>query len=439
MLALLLSAFAAEPVVLTTWLAETRTSIDALDATTCEPVLQGVYDDLRPLTPEQVDLADATVHAEALLDGLFGLRVAMQDGLRRIEAAGELDEGCVTAARRADLAGRYLADHVYAVAPHADPWRSQTGFRGIEDLRAGDLLLTRGDQLSSAGIAHMGQVDSQFSHNAMVHVDADGKLWTIEAYLEKGAHTQPVEDFLQHGLGRIVVVRFEDPALAARGAALAFDRVRNGAPIPYDEAFDGDDPSELFCSEVGPWAIAMAGGPTDIPRSRTVFPQAQNPDLFRQMGVSAHTLPAPADPMFDPRFQLVAEWRNVDQLDAMWRQDAVVESVFTWMEAEGYALTPTWANRATVDVGLAVRRTPVVGGLLSERLHPQGDRQFLVAGLALQQAGTSLAADFDAAVPPGSSWDAQKAALDELRDADLATWRESPRSAGLHRVLAPAR
>jgi hypothetical protein len=454
-LALTLAAPApAAPVDLTATAAALHHTVESLTPETCGPALEGVFTDLARLTPRDVDLAAAIQHREALLDGLFATRLELDAKLAAFHEDGALDEACVTGARRTDLATRYLADHLYmldqqvsaelGVAPIA-PWQTTAAFTGIDDLQGGDLLVTRGDALSSAGIAHIGRIDSQFSHNAMVHVDAEGRKWTVEAYLEKGALVQPLEDFLEHGLGRIAVVRFEDPALAARGAALAYDRIANGDPIDYDEAFDGSDADELFCSEIGPWALRLAGGPTDVPLHPTRFPVADNPRMFAAMGIEVDMLSAPVDVLVDPRFTLVGEWRSVPHLEEMRRQDAVVESLFRWMEEDDYALDPTWGNRAFVDVGLTLRRTPGLGRLVQNMVHPHGDRRFLIAGLALQQAGETLYADFDDAIAGLDATadggfltrDEMLALLDDLRERDLAVWSEKPRKAGFHRVLHP--
>ncbi|MCK9911175.1 hypothetical protein MXD81_18640, partial [Microbacteriaceae bacterium K1510] len=88
------------------------------------------------------------------------------------------------------------------------------------DFRSGDLLLMRGMHHNSAAIARIGDVDSQFSHLAIIHTDADGKHWVVEALIEAGAVINPLSDTLQHGLGRCVLFRHRDPQLAARAAAV---------------------------------------------------------------------------------------------------------------------------------------------------------------------------------------------------------------------------
>ena len=115
--------------------------------------------------------------------------------------------------------------------------------------------MTRATELSSAGIGHLADRDSVFSHNALVYVGDDGQAWVVEAYLERGALVEPLETFLASGIGRGVVLRHRDPALAARAADAAYHRVADGPHIRYDDRFDAEDPTTLFCSEVPRWAF----------------------------------------------------------------------------------------------------------------------------------------------------------------------------------------
>jgi hypothetical protein len=289
----------------------------------------------------------------------------------------------------------------------------------------------------TAGIAHIGAIDSTFSHNALVYIDDAGRAFTVEAYLERGAIVQPLADFLDHDLGRVVVLRHPDAALAELAAAAAYHRVAHGEPIHYDGGLDHTDGGErLFCSEIGPWAYAQAGGPPDLPLHPTRYPREQNPAFFDAMGLPQAILTAPADLLFDPRFQLVGEWRDLGQLETMRRHDAIAESLFTWMERDGYALSPRWSHRATVDVGLGVRRTPLLGSLVADRLHPHSERDFLITGLALQQAGELLWHELQPRIDAEETPTRERllAELQLIRDEDLAA---GPRGGALHRVLRP--
>jgi len=345
-------------------------------------------------------------------------------------------------ARRLDMAQRTATDALLeSVHPsrRPEPWLTAGASFDPSQLRSGDVLLSRGDRLSSEGIARIGVHPGHFSHNALVYVDDDGQAWTIEAYLERGAVVQPLEAFLADGVHRVAVLRPRDADTGEEAARWAYQRIRRGPPIPYDEALDAADPTELYCSQIAGWAYAQAGGPRDLPLHPTPLDHDARGPMFAAMGVSVPTFSAPADLLFDPRFQLVAEWRDVEALERMRRQDAVVEAVFTWMDDEGYRLTPRLGQVATVDLGLALRRTPGLGALLDHRLHPRGERGFLITALTLQQAGEVLFDALEADLGEARTTPAElRQRVEALRQADRLAWADRPRRAKLHRLYAPA-
>lgn len=410
------------------------------EGSTCASTLDGAFERLKGIDPDLVDRSDREALGPDLVERVWNVRLALHDDLQDLHAAGPVDAACITGFRRMDLATRYLVDHLLMEQDAASPWLTTPDFGGFGSLRSGDILVSRGAALSSAGIAHIGRIDSQFSHNAMVHIDEDGKAWTVEAYLEKGGYVQPLEEFLHHGLGRVAVVRHQDAQLAEEAARLAYERIAHGDPIDYDEAFDdSDDGEQLFCSEIAPWAFGLAGGPSDVPLHKTVFPQAENRPMFEAMGIDGDLFAAPVDILFDPRFELIGEWRELDELETMRRHDAVVEALFRWMEEEDYALDPKWKHKTTVRLGLALRKTPLLRRMVESMVHPNGDVQFLVAGLALQEAGDRLWKDFSHALDgmDSPSYAEMQAVLERLRVRDLERWETKPRKATVHKVIHP--
>src|SRR5690606_29127711 len=75
---------------------------------------------------------------------------------------------------------------------------------------SGDVLLVRGSAHNSAAIARIGDIDSQFSHTALIYIDPEGEHWVVEALIEDGAVINTLEHVLGAGLGRAVLYRFRD-------------------------------------------------------------------------------------------------------------------------------------------------------------------------------------------------------------------------------------
>jgi hypothetical protein len=346
-----------------------------------------------PTRPSPTDAAACVAWADAwtqdlaqpepTLDpaSLVRLRNQAQSALTELHEAGALDVDCVDAVRRLDRAQRRAMD-THALQGHPAATRPFDP----RQLRSGDVLVTRGSALASAGIADIAAHPSDMSHNAMIYVDPAGQAWTVEAYLERGAVVQPLEDFLVPGeLARIAVVRFHDEALAAEAAEAAWRRIAKGPPIGYDSGF-AEGGEQLYCSEVAGWALARVGGPDDVPLHRSPFDHDARGTLYEALGIEVEAFSAPADLLVDPRVRVVSEWREVSLLPTLAQHEAVVRALYRWA-SEGQGVSPRWSERATVEVGLALRRAPAVGQLLAHRVHPDGDRGFLVHSLALQTAG----------------------------------------------------
>lgn len=435
----------AAPVVLSAEVERARAELAVATPQTCELLMDRVFTSLERLQPEDVDRADVAAHGAQIVEDLFEARVQAQEMLRAQHEAGTLTRGCVHATRRADLASRYLADHLLeALAPEArpSPWLTTeaSGFTGPADLRSGDVLVTRYNALASAGIAHMGEIDSQFSHNVLIYVDPQDRAWTVEAYLEQGAIVQPLEDFLADHIGRIVVLRHTDAELATRAASAAYARITEGRHVPYDGTFDSDDPSRLFCSEVPRWAFGpLLGLPPTVPLDLTTFQHEATPHLFDAMGIAVEQLSAPADVLYDPRFDVVAEWRDVAQLPTLRQQDAVVEAVLSWMSDEAYTLQPGMSEQAMVRVGKTLRGTPLIGLALRKTLSRGLDRDFLVASLTLQNAALQVEALLVERLGGRTDHtrDELLATLEALRLEDLEVYAEAPRRSAFHRRLHP--
>ena len=156
-------------------------------------------------------LAAARVHVASRAD--CAVRNALRVARYATDMLGELNiRYAQLATRRGDACAAFAATTLNTLVNPA--------FDTGEDLpfQSGDLLLMRGMHHNSAAIARIGDVNSQFSHIAIIHTDENGKQWVVESLIEEGAIINPLDAVLHHGLGRCVVFRHKDPD--ARRAAL---------------------------------------------------------------------------------------------------------------------------------------------------------------------------------------------------------------------------
>jgi hypothetical protein len=301
------------------------------------------------------DAANVKASAGAIVTALFDLRAEIRDRIPGWHARGLVSRDVQKALRDCFRALRYASDIVgelgigfERLTPDSPPMQAFTGthfntlvHRDVDTgeplpFRSGDVMMVRGVRHNSAAIARIGDVDSQFSHLALVYVDDGGGHWLIEALIEDGAVVTPLEEALNHGLGRAMLFRARDPELAQRAAKLMHDHVQETLQpgrqrILYDFSMLLKSYRRLFCSKLVRQAYDTASaGSVLLPTYRTQF--VENRDFYRRIGVKAKETFAPGDMEIEPNFDLVAEWQDYRVTPRLRLQDMVMTKMFEWME-----------------------------------------------------------------------------------------------------------
>lgn len=337
--------------------------IAARPATTAKDLaanLTELYEAAFNVSLDRYDVQTLMGAAPQIAQTIFALRLHLRDQIADWHARGFLTLSGQKALRNALRIARYATDMLGELniryAQLGPDEKTLRGFSGGNintlvnpaydtghdiDFRSGDLLLMRGMHHNSAAIARIGDVDSQFSHLAIIHTDADGKHWVVEALIEEGSVINPLSYTLQHGLGRCVLFRHRDRQVAARAAAVIHDVVRRsqergGRHIWYDFTMELAGDKELFCSKLVRKAYALA---TDqqymLPTFTTRF-DMKNRDFVERIGVTARETFAPADIELEPSFDLVAEWQDYRVTSRLRLQDLLMDRLFLWMDEHGY-------------------------------------------------------------------------------------------------------
>jgi hypothetical protein len=187
-------------------------------------------------------------------------------------------------------------------------------------LHSGDILVSRGGAATSALIARGNDFPGNFSHVALVQVDAaTHAVSVIEAHIECGVLVSPIATYLRDTKLRIMALRLRAdlPALVAdpqlpRKAAEQARREATRRHIPYDFAMDCDDPAKQFCSEVASAAYRSVGihlwmGVSHL-STRGVI------SWLSALGVRHFETQEPSDLEYDPQLCVVAEWRDPETL-----------------------------------------------------------------------------------------------------------------------------
>jgi hypothetical protein len=214
-------------------------------------------------------------------------------------------------------------------------------------IHSGDILVSRGGAPTSALIARGNDYPGNFSHVALVHVDANsGKVSIIESHIEKGVAVTTIDDYLKDTKLRVMVLRLRsdlpmlvaDPQLPNKVAAAALARaVRDH--IPYDFSMDFKDTTKLFCSEVASGAYAQFGVKLWMGLSHISGFGVKS--WLSAFGVRHFETQEPSDLEYDPQLSVVAEWRDPETLFKDRVDNAIIDVLLERADS-GMVLDYTW-------------------------------------------------------------------------------------------------
>ncbi len=374
---------------------------DQFNAESCSPFLNEVYSQIFAAPVSYFDLSHLDAEATGIIRNLFRTRLEMRRKLALFSVAGAATEECVNSMRNVLRAVRFAEDYVGEFQVRPKPFDAKNpaiAFAGAEphtmvnsyylpfdieaNVRSGDVLLSRGAAFTSAAIARLGDVDSQFSHAALVYIDSEThEKYTIEAHIEIGVVVAPFKKYLGDGKVRSALFRYGDPVLAHEAARIMYEKAKAAMDrkenIHYDFTLDVKDHSSIFCSEV------VATGFEEASKGRVMVPMfmsrvtPKNRSFVDRLGVTATQSYMPGDTEVDPRFELIAEWRDFSRMRATRYKDAVLTKVYEWIETKNYTFDPTAFTKAASGVAWVLRHTPFVGLLLEEKFPPYMARKIL--------------------------------------------------------------
>jgi hypothetical protein len=323
-------------------------------------MLRQIYDIAARADLSHYDIEAIRRSAADLFRGTGHLRLSLRDQIPDWQQRGLMTEDVQNALRDVFRITRYAADMLgelslgFERAPAGDKaypifegpasstlFHSAQGSMPKVTFRSGDVLVVRGTANNSAAIARIGDIDSQFSHVCIVHIDGAGKGWVVEALIEAGAVVNTLEQALNHGCARAALFRHKDSELASRASAYIFrhvknSRLRRSRHIPYDFSMRLDRYSRLFCSKLVRQAYeAGSDGRVKLPTYLTSFSQA-DPEFLGRIGVKVKNTFAPGDMELESDFALVAEWADHRMTSDVRLQDMVLTEMFEWMEKDGW-------------------------------------------------------------------------------------------------------
>ncbi len=353
-------------------------------------LLTGIYQAILGTSLEVYEAKATRASAPVHMHGLFRLRVRLRARVSEWHAAGFMEHDIQLALRDALRAARFGSDMLgelgigFSKLPEgAATSKAFTGdintivnpmFDSSDKavFKTGDVLLLRGMHHNSAAIARIGDVDSQFSHVCIIHIDDEGQQWVVESLIEEGAIINTLAHALSHGNGRAMLFRHPDAELAKRAGKFAYEHVAHSRSawhrrILYDFSMRLDQRRSLFCSKLIRLAFERASGGTMLlPTYMTRF-NMQNRDFIDRIGVKADVTYAPGDTEIEPLFDLVAEWADFRVTSRLRMQDLIMVKLFDWMDVHGYRFEPDFLIRLIGLFGrIAARLSDSAKAVLSD-------------------------------------------------------------------------
>ena len=313
------------------------------------------------------DLQEVRQFTPEIIRLIFVSRMQLRDNLHTWHKKGFVSDRNEKTIRNIFRVSRYIVDMLGELyTGHARLGADETPYRafcgpeintlyhpsfdnggGMPTFQSGDVLLVRGKLYNSAAIARIGDVDSQFSHTSIIHVDKAGKYWVVESLIEKGATITSLEEALDHGISRAILFRHKDAALAERASNFIYNHVlksQNGRKdtIYYDFSMELDNYNSLFCSKLIRQAYDVASnGSVQLPTFLTDL-ETGSQDFLNKIGVTAKQTFAPGDLEIEPQFHLIAEWRDYRNTSDLRLQDLIMDKFFEWMDEHDYRFKETY-------------------------------------------------------------------------------------------------
>jgi hypothetical protein len=356
---------------------------------------------------------DGHNHA-SILKELWDFKIHLHEKMREFFARGELTTECGRAMRSSfknireiedvieDDYSRKNKDVIFPNSAFTTPNQHVRlspkfkNFNMLKDLQSGDLILSRGNAYTSAAIANLGEFDTQFSHLSIVYKDEQGKYWTVESHIEVGSFVREIEDHIKDSNFRTMVFRFDDPLLAKTAATFAFQKVKEASEtkgnIPYDFGFDMDESNTLFCSELISWAFGeVSNQEVLIPMVRNRI-QLRKSSFVKDIGITAQESFVPADLEIDPRFKIIAEWRDANRVNDSLQKDAILQSMFRWVDQYGYRMRNASSKKSLFyrNIVWVLRRTPLLKTFVKEKLPLNMSRKLIGYFGVLESIGELL-------------------------------------------------
>ena len=215
------------------------------------------------------------------------------------------------------------------------------------EFKNGDIMITKGISFTSATISEVVTPRALFSHIVYIYVDPKTKkVFTMESYIGKGVEIFSIEEALRNENARITVLRMKDRKAADTAATWMYNKIKkseaDNKPIAYDYQLNFHDNSKLSCEEIAYDALkSTSNGKIIIPENPSIV-DLKDEKLLDKIGIKKGALMMPGDMEIDSRFDLILDWTDYRINRDSVRKDAIMGSIFYWINNHNYHIDETW-------------------------------------------------------------------------------------------------
>ena len=390
-----------------------RSARNKIGTSQCAAELSQSTAALRSIVAEGGVLSDMKANAKDIITDSFRQRLDLLNVFKTVTLTkGKIASDCENAFRK-HINARRLFEEYTALSGNLEespeifegtsPYLLENPKFGKFALKSGDILVSRGTAVVSAAIAKIGDQEGMYSHAAMVYIDpATSQIYLLQSEIETGVESELIsENYLQDGKLRANVYRPKDAKLAADAAKWMYDYIADakakGTYIRYNFGMDFSRDDIMFCSQMPYTAYQKASNNKFLLGAtyKTTFVERKNRSFLDGLQITVPSTYSPNDVELDEKLELVAEWRDLSRTGKAHRRDAVMDSIFTWMDNEGYTFNKAYNSlESTMLIGL--RKAPVTGKFLSDTIADNIEQQQLKYFLTMNTLGGAALENYTA-------------------------------------------
>lgn len=219
-------------------------------------------------------------------------------------------------------------------------------------ISAGDIFLLASQNPILENMTRVFSSDESFDHIGLIVQDTKAQKYLLEMHPETGLQMHEVSILNQKNYKRIAVFRMKNSKtaqIAAQAGYLHFERLLRQQSLPqYDLSYAEKDEHKLINTKVVQKSFDFAvQGMFQVPSRQSMYIDIEKTKLLDMMEIRTRRVFLPIDIEFDKKFEQVAEFRKISELEQILQHETATASFFHWVAAQKYQFRRSYPNPNT--------------------------------------------------------------------------------------------